>query len=177
MVNAMSSIANGGTLYRPTLIQQIVGRVIPRRGVLRHPTVIQPFVPTIIRRNFIDPTNIALIQQGLHESVTLPGWTGTSYYVKDPRIDPAGKTGTAETPRTDQPDAWWLGYAPFNNPQVAVVVMVPYAAGEGAYVAAPIAHKLLEDYFHVSPILEPPATTSWVQEVQQQLVGNTGGSQ
>lgn len=177
IVNVAATVANGGTLYRPRLIQKVVGRVVPKKGALKHNTVLQPFVPSPVRRNIISPYDLHLIQEGMHESVTLKGWTGTSYYVKDPRIDAAGKTGTAESCVGCAPHAWWVGYAPYNHPKIAVVVMVPYADAEGAYVAAPVAHKIMEDYFHLKPILEPPATTSWVQEVQKQLVGATGGNQ
>ena len=97
MVNIAATIANGGTLYRPRIIQQIVGRVQPRTGLLRRAGVIQPFAPSIIRRNFLSAGTIHLIQQGMHESVTLPiALHGTSFNVTDPRIDAAGKTGTAE---------------------------------------------------------------------------------
>jgi hypothetical protein len=50
------------------------------------------------------------------------------------------------------------------------MVLVPNANAEGAYVAAPIAHKVLEDYFHL-PSLKP----NWVQDVHQTLV--PGGAQ
>jgi penicillin-binding protein 2 len=174
MVNAAAAIANGGTLYRPRLVDHVVGRVVPRRGTLRHAQIVQPFVPTIIRRGFIAPDNFALIQEGMHESVDLPGYLGTSYNVRDPRIDAAGKTGTAEDhlpDGTSAPDAWWVGYAPFHHPKIAVIVMVPGADAEGAYVAAPIAHKIFEDYFHL-----PPSKPNWVDDVQRTLLPN-GGAQ
>lgn len=176
MVNAAATIANGGTFYQPRIIERITGSVVPRKGVLRSPTTIQPFVPTIIRRNFIDPGNISLIQEGMHESVDLqPAWSGTSYLTQDARIDAAGKTGTAEAPGGAH--AWWVGYAPFNNPQIAVTVMVPNANSEGAYTAAPIAHKIFEDYFHLKPIMLTPGATNWLGDVSIQLVGAAGGSQ
>ncbi len=156
MVNIVSTIANGGTLYQPRIVKSIYGRVIPRKGVVKRPEVIQPFVPTPIRRNFINPANLALIQQGMHDSVLEQNFVGTSFNVYDPRIDAAGKTGTAE----DNPHpahGWWVGYAPFNHPKIAVVVLIPNAGGEGAYVAAPIAHKIFEDYFHL-----PVMKQSWL---------------
>jgi len=172
MVNVAATVANGGTLYRPHLVDRIVGRLVPRQGVLPRRSTIEPFVPSVIRRDLIPPDNLALIQEGMHLSVT-PLPYGTSWNVVDPRIDAAGKTGTAEdkTPGgVSSPDAWWIGYAPFQNPKVAVMVLVPNANAEGAYVAAPIAHKVLEDYFHL-PSLKP----NWVQDVQQTLV--PGGAQ
>lgn len=154
MVNVAATIANGGTVYRPNLLYRIDGRVVPRAGVLKRSRTIEPFVPTILRRNFISQDNLSLIQEGMHESVDLPGFEGTSYEVRDPRIDAAGKTGTAEA--VGGPDAWWVGYAPFNNPKVAVVVLIPHADSEGATASAPIAHKIFEDYFHL------PAKKNWV---------------
>lgn len=168
MANVTSAIANGGTLYRPSIIQRIVGRVEPRQGTLAHGTVLQPFVPSIIRRHFVAPSNIALIQQGMHLGVAASKpWYGTSWLVHDPRIDAAGKTGTAEDPH-GTPDAWWSGYAPYGNPQIAVTVLIPNAGAEGSYYAAPIAHKILEDYFHLKPKLPDfPGDTNWLDDVQQ----------
>ncbi|HLJ66601.1 MAG TPA: penicillin-binding protein 2 [Chloroflexota bacterium] len=174
MANVAATIANGGTLYRPTLLRKIVGTVLPREGRLHGARVIQPFVPTVIRNNFIDPGNLALVQEGMHNSVQ-PPLAGTSFNVIDPRINAAGKTGTAETrlpngaPTTD---AWWIGYAPYENPRVAISVLVPDANAEGAYVAAPIAHKALEDYFHLKP-----TKANWLDDVSQTLVGGGAGGQ
>lgn len=167
MANVTATIANGGTLYRPRIVDRITGRISPRKRVSKKAGTVVPFVPQIIRRGFIDPGNLALIQEGMHESVTLPGWQGTSYYVKDPRIDAAGKTGTAEA--TGGANAWWMGYAPFNNPQIAVAVVVPNASSEGAYTAAPIAHKIFEDYFHLKP-----TKPNWLLDVSRQLTSSNG---
>jgi penicillin-binding protein 2 len=169
MANVAATVANGGTLYRPRIVDHIVGRITPRKRISRRSHIILPFVPQIIRRGFIDPGNLALIQEGMHESVTLPDWEGTSYYVKDPRIDAAGKTGTSEAP--GGANAWWIGYAPFNNPRVAVAVVVPNASSEGAYTAAPIAHKIFEDYFHKKPT-EP----NWLMDVSRQLTSSNSSA-
>jgi penicillin-binding protein 2 len=172
MVNVAATIANGGTLYRPQIVERIAGRVVPRLGVYRKPHVIQPFVPSIIRRGFLSPSTVALVQEGMREGVSLPNWEGTSYLVQDPRIDAAGKTGTAEdSTGNGTPDAWWVGYAPFNHPKIAVSVLVPHANAEGAYVAAPIAHKIFEDYFHLRPL-----KNSWPNDVQDIRLPS-GGSQ
>jgi penicillin-binding protein 2 len=172
MVNVAATIANGGTLLRPRVVDHISGTVIPQKGALATSQVLQPFVPSIVRHNVISPDNLALIQQGMHMSVT-PLPYGTSWNVVDPRINAAGKTGTAEdSTGNGAPDAWWIGYAPFNHPQVAVCVLVPNANAEGAYVAAPIAHKVLEDYFHLAPLKK-----DWLVDVQQMLVPSAGGTQ
>ena len=172
MVNVAASIANGGVRYHTRVIRRITGQVIPRKGALARPQTIQPFVPSIAGQGFIDPANLQLIQEGMHQSVNLGFPTGTSFAVTDKRIDAAGKTGTAESGTTTPPHAWWIGYAPFNHPKVAVCVMVPYAGGEGAFVAAPIAHKVLEDYFHL-----PSNKPNWLDDVKQELVPSPGGAQ
>jgi penicillin-binding protein 2 len=175
MVNVAATIANGGTVYRPRLVDHISGRVVPQKGVLAQDQTIVPFVPDPVRSNFISPQNVSLIQQGMYESVNASGkWTGTSYLAQDPRIEIAGKTGTAEV-YGKAPHAWWIGYAPFRNPQVAVVVMVPNADSEGAYVGAPIGHKMFEDYFHLQPYLpDIPKDHNWLDDVSQSLVGSGG---
>ena len=170
MVNVAATIANGGKLLQPRVVERIVGSVIPRRGAIPRSRVIEPFVPTIIRQNFISPFNLALIQQGMHLGVTSAGhdsYYGTSYNVRDPRIDAAGKTGTAEAPGGAH--AWWIGYAPYTSPQVAVVVLVPNARQEGAYASAPVAHKILEDYFHLKP-----SKPNWLSDVGGGLVSTLG---
>jgi penicillin-binding protein 2 len=179
MVNVAATIANGGTIYRPQVVDHVTGRVVPRGRVLKKPAIIQPFIPSILRQNFLSPSTVSLIQQGMHDSVQLPNWEGTSYLAQDPRIDAAGKTGTAEDTTGDgTPDAWWVGYAPFNHPKIAITVLVPHANAEGAYVSAPIGHKIFEDYFHLKPFLpdKPPTDTNWLDDVTQQTVGG-GGSQ
>jgi penicillin-binding protein 2 len=178
MVNVAATIANGGTLYHPQLIDHVTGRVVPRGSILPKARTVQPFVPSIQRQNFMSSSTVSLIQQGMHDSVQLPVWQGTSYLAQDARIDAAGKTGTAEDPTGNgTPDAWWLGYAPFNHPKIAVTVFVPHANAEGAYVAAPIAHKIFEDYFHLKPKLpDKPGDANWLDDVSQTTVGG-GGSQ
>lgn len=175
MVNVAATIANGGTVYQPRLVDHIRGRIVPRKGVLARDQTILPFVPSPVRTGFISPENLSLVQQGMFMSVNAPGqWTGTSYLAQDPRVEIAGKTGTAEV-YGKAPHAWWIGYAPYNHPQVAVVVMVPNADSEGAYVGAPIGHKMFEDYFHLKPYLvDHPGDTNWLDDVQQSLVGSGG---
>lgn len=178
MVNVAATIANGGTVYHPQIVDHVVGRVLPRGRILPKAQTVQPFVPSIVRQGFMSPSTVSLIQLGMHDSVQLPAWQGTSYLTQDPRIDAAGKTGTAEDTTGDgTPDAWWVGYAPFNNPKIAITVLVPHANAEGAYVAAPIAHKIFEDYFHLKPKLpDLPKDSNWLDDVRQITVGG-GGSQ
>lgn len=173
MVNVAAAIANGGTLYRPQIVDHIVGRVTPRLGVSRRPHLIQPFVPIPVRSNFMAPSTVSLIQQGMHASVDLSGWAATSHLVYDPRIDAAGKTGTAEAP--GGADAWWTGYAPYTNPQIAVIVLAPNADTEGATISVPVAHKIFEDYFHLRPVAVQNPKLPWISDVYHFLNGSSAG--
>ncbi len=69
------------------------------------------------------------------------GWRGGVY-----GIDAAGKTGTAQNPHGDT-HAWFIGFAPFENPVIALAVLVENGGGGGA-VAAPLASLVLEKHFY-----------------------------
>lgn len=69
------------------------------------------------------------------------GWRGGVY-----GIDVAGKTGTAQNPHGES-HAWFIGFAPFENPVIALSILVENGGGGGA-VAAPLANYILEKYFY-----------------------------
>ncbi len=76
---------------------------------------------------------------------------GTAYRAfKGFKIKVAGKTGTAEVPGKT-PHSWFIGYAPADNPKVVVLVLIENG-GSGALSAAPIARKMLEEYFSIFPV-------------------------
>ena len=70
--------------------------------------------------------------------------SGTGTAAQIPGIPVAGKTGTAETGREAENDAWFIGFAPADDPQVAVAVALSDQAATGGTVAAPIARAILE---------------------------------
>ena len=67
-----------------------------------------------------------------------------AYYFKDCVVDAAAKTGTAQSQGRDA-FAWFIAYAPFEDPRIAVAVMIGQG-GHGAY-AAPVARAIIEAYF------------------------------
>jgi penicillin-binding protein 2 len=71
----------------------------------------------------------------------------------------AGKTGTAESGQ-EEPHAWFAGYAPAQDPEIAIAVIVEHS-GEGSVYAAPLFRKVLEAYFGIQPGPTPtPEATS-----------------
>ncbi len=147
MLNVMAAAANGGTLYRPRIIHHITDA----QG-----NVVQLFRPEIIRTLPISPENWSLIQQGLEGAVAYG--TATRAQVAGVRV--AGKTGTAQfcddiarqmgicREGFAQPThAWFMAYAPVENPQIALIVFI-YNGGEGSTAAVPVAPEMLGWYFY-----------------------------
>ena len=139
MANATATVANGGTLFRP----QIVHEVRTADG-----TLVRPFQPNPIRQVGVSPQNMELIRQGLRGAVA---W-GTARRVDLPEVAVAGKTGTAEFfgPRDEEgylpTHAWFTAFAPYEDPEIALVVFVA-GGGEGSTTAVPIAAQILRYYF------------------------------
>jgi penicillin-binding protein 2 len=137
-----ATIANGGTAYNPYLVQQV--------GGMDGTQISFQAEPEVLNNNNFDPAALAAIQEGMCGVVTHRDY-GTAYVrFNDPNWAPpinytaCGKTGTASTGR--YPHAWFVAYAPAENPQIAVVVMVEQSL-EGSQVAAPIVRRILDDYF------------------------------
>lgn len=137
IANMMAAIANGGTLYKPQLVRQIA----PPDGDPSWTST-----PEAIGTLPVSPENLTAMQNSLWAVTVDPG--GTGYWAfGGSRLPIAGKTGTAQTSGdVTLPHAWFAGYAPADNPQVALAVVVENA-GEGADFAAPIFRRIMEEYF------------------------------
>src|SRR5581483_4295496 len=138
VLDTTATIANGGTLYRPHLAKAIVNA---------SGTVTNTIEPQIIRKLPVDPANLAVVREGMRASVT----HGTSWKVNFADVQVAGKTGTAEfygpKVRGHLPThAWFTAFAPYDKPEIALVVFM-YGGGEGSEVAAPVAADILRAYF------------------------------
>jgi penicillin-binding protein 2 len=133
-----AAIANGGYLVNPHLGVKIVDS---QGQLVRRLPYTQP------RRLGISQQTIDVLQNALHEAATTPA--GTSYKVfGNYPVQVAGKTGTAQV--FGQGDyAWYCSYAPANDPQYVVVVMIQQG-GHGGTVAAPAARMIYDSLFHVS---------------------------
>lgn len=110
----------------------------------------------------VDPAVIELAQEGMHLVVTDPD--GTAHGRADlETISSAGKTGTGEfcdqvvfqqglcKPGEWPTHSWYVAYAPFENPEIAVIAFV-YYGGEGAITSGPIVRQVLEAYFEIKSI-------------------------
>jgi cell division protein FtsI/penicillin-binding protein 2 len=75
---------------------------------------------------------------------------GTGKGVALPQVSIAGKTGSAEDDNHGLPHAWWVCFAPYENPQIAIAVIVENS-GHGSENAGPVAKKILEAAFPAKP--------------------------
>ncbi len=98
----------------------------------------------------LSDATIDLLHRGLRQVIS----GGTASAMNVPHIPPfAGKTGTAEAP-PGLSHAWFGAYAPLDNPEIVVVTFAEHDGGGGGAVAAPMAHKVLEEYFGYSQTAE-----------------------
>lgn len=130
----IAAVGNGGILYQPQIVQKISGtKDAPERV----------FTPEVRGTLPVTPEHLAVIREGLRHVVS--DRQGTAHHAfEDCPIPVAGKTGTAENPG-GKPHAWFAGYAPADDPKIAIVVIIENA-GEGGKVAAPIFRALVEAF-------------------------------
>lgn len=125
------AIANGGTIMRPYVVKKITA---PNGEVL------QDTQPSAWLQA-VSPAVAAQVGQAMVTAVNGPGASG--YLARLPGVTVAGKTGTAQLGGANQqPDAWFMAYAPAKQPRLAVLVLKEQG-GEGSMVAAPIAAQIL----------------------------------
>jgi penicillin-binding protein 2 len=131
MAVAASSIANGGFRVQPHLVSHI-----------SHPNdEISYTNPVKEEITWIQPHHLKTVQNGMRRVVT----EGSGrFYANIPDIEVAGKTGTSQNPH-GQNHGWFIAYAPVENPQIAVAVLMENA-GYGSISAAPVASLLIEKY-------------------------------
>jgi len=146
MVCAVSAIANGGELLTPHLLKDVQdshGNVLEQQD-----KKVRGTVP-------VDPGYLEIMRDAMRQSVT----SGVANTAAVPGLAVAGKTGTAEfgPPRADgshETHGWFVGFAPYEDPQVAVVVFVQ--RGGGGQQAAPAAAKILQYYFQGTRLAQKP---------------------
>ena len=111
----------------------------------------------------ISQQSLAIVRQGLDEVVNIgtPGERGTAYspfhqHGPELAVRVAGKTSTAEHRKEARPHAWFAGYAPAENPQIAFAVFLE-EAGHGGSEAAPLAYKFLRQIYGTkfAPVQNP----------------------
>jgi peptidoglycan glycosyltransferase len=130
MAIVAAAFANGGVVMQPT----VVDRVRSPGGALRYERRSKP-----LNRAFSEQTSAAVTEMMKHVVDE-----GTGRAAQIPGVQIAGKTGTAQTGRAGQLDAWFIAFAPAEAPQVAVAVVVERTSQYGGQAAAPIARDVMQ---------------------------------
>lgn len=130
---ATSVVANGGTLLTPRLVDAIEGP----DGSLK-----ERLPPAIRHERSIASQTTAIIRQGMRAAVT----DGSARGLNELPVAVAAKTGTAQVGGTDRTHAWVTVFAPLENPDLALVVLLE-GAGAGDRFAVPVAREILSWYF------------------------------
>jgi penicillin-binding protein 2 len=158
LATMMAAVANGGSVLRP----QLVKRIESLDG-----QVLQEARPEVLRSTPLAPADLQAVRRGLEAVVNEAGGTAWSNRLQGVRI--AGKTGTAqvvklkddrsrgqEVPFAHRDHALFVAYAPADDPQLAVAVVVEHG-GHGGSAAAPVARAIFATYFGLEAEIQPPA--------------------
>ncbi len=138
----MSAIANSGCIFKPYLVKYIEypdGKIITKKPILK-------------KRLKMSEETKRILDKGLEE-VVLSG-TGRGANIAGIRI--AGKTGTAQNPQ-GKDHAWFVCYGPVEDPSIVVAVLVEHG-GQGGIEAAPIARRILTNFFGIKERWEEMGT-------------------
>lgn len=133
MASATATIANGGTRYAPHLVHATVDP----------DETIHEVEPRILDKDFISSKSLEVVRNAMRQTVT----DGSAKLLQSVPVAVAGKTGTAQWKDGEATHAWFTGFAPLNNPELAITVLVE-EGGEGSTVAVPIARDILTWYFN-----------------------------
>jgi len=154
----MAAVANGGILLKPYLIKRIEGP----EGQIR-----KEFFPEIVGQIGVDLDHLEQVRKALRDVVNGVRGTGKKSRLKN--IIVSGKTGTAQVVRMKSDEelekgevipvkyrdhAWFMAFAPYEKPVVAVAIIVEHG-GHGGTTAGPIAGQIFKKYFKLYP---PPSS-------------------
>lgn len=164
----ISMVANGGNKVNPTIIK----RILNSDGTESSKTEINQFTKEKLGLQDEETENLTFSESNI--SAVLAGMksvtsdeSGTAYVrFKDFDIEVGGKTGSAEAGKNV--NAWFVGFAPFNDPEIAVVVMVENG-GHGNYTAE-VARDIIAEYFGMNinsdEIQENNQAQSYVETIE-----------
>ena len=135
---SFAAIANGGTLYKPKIVKQIIDS---------QKNLVEEINPEVLRKNFINPKNLQIVREGMRRAVTGQNAPfASSVLLNSLTVEAAAKTGTAQTSSSDYYHNWITVFAPYDNPQIVLTIIVESVKGV-TVAALPAAKEILQYYF------------------------------
>lgn len=125
---AIASLANGGKLLEPKVVKEVLNG--------------EKMESAVIRENFIDPKNLQIVREGMRQAVI----SGSAATLNDLPVFSAAKTGTAQTNKADYYHNWVTVFAPYEDPEIVLTVLIENVQGVKA-AALPAAKEVLNFYF------------------------------
>ncbi len=151
MAKYTSMLANGGNVVEPTIIKSVKRVDGTELTKEEYKTYFNERLGITKEEDdgiSLNPENLKTVLEGMRSVTSERGGTAYSYF-KDFNIEVGGKTGSAQAGDTDNVNAkthaWFIGFAPFDNPEIAVVILVENG-GHGAYTAE-AARDVMAQYF------------------------------
>ena len=145
MASYASTVANGGVRYKPHLVKSIMSYDGTK--------TVKEFAPEIVAQIEISDENLKLVHSGMRAVCE----TGSAKVVfGDYEIEVAGKTGTAQSGGNKTPHSWFISFAPYDDPQIAVAVIIEHAGinGLGKHTYN-VAKAVYDAYFKSSQPQQP----------------------
>ncbi len=149
MARVIGAIASGGVLRRPRFVDHVEAA---------NGEIVKTFEPEIEADLGFRPTTLLQLREALRDVVESPRGTGRSAHL--PTVEVGGKTGTvqifrmgqdriktATLPRHLRDHAWFVAFAPVEEPEIAIAVLIEHAGTGGGATAAPIARDLADFWF------------------------------
>lgn len=147
MARYISMLANGGKAVDVSIVKSIIdpdGNEISESEIEEYVNGMLGNPDTELEDLNIKQENLDAILEGMKGVTSEPG--GTAYYIfSDFGMDIAGKTGSAETQIDGKVNGWFAGFAPYDDPEIAVVVLIEDAGSGGN--TAEVAKTIMQEYF------------------------------
>ncbi|MGE5631760.1 MAG: penicillin-binding protein 2 [Caulobacteraceae bacterium] len=134
LANYIATLVNGGTRYKPYLVDKVVGY---------DGTIKLSKQPEVLDKIDIASQNLEAMKQGMYKVTNEVGGTARSTFVGS-KVVVSGKTGTAQAGKGYDDHAWFVAFAPYEKPEIAVAVLI-FQGGHGNY-DAPVARAIIEAY-------------------------------
>lgn len=147
MAKYVAMVANRGKKLDVTIVKSIIrpdGSEIPRNEYESKVSEKLGLTPDNTEEMGFNEANIQAILEGMRGVTSESGGTAYSTF-RDFGIEVGGKTGSAQTGVEGKTNAWFVGFAPFDNPEIAIVVFVRNG-GSGGYTAE-VARDIIAQYF------------------------------